>query len=823
MQTVPYSLRTLLRSPGFSILTVLMMALGISTTTTFFSLAYGVLLRPLPWPEPDRIVRLQETRGGNPGRIPWTVSNTTYHAWRERPGTVAAVGGWMRGQLMTMTVGSGEPERVRVGRVTPSLLEVLQAHPLAGRPLSDDDVGVEGPDAVLLGFGLWRRRFAGAPDVVGRTLRLDGRLLTIAGVMPRNFAFPDRDTEAWLPLAVARVESGGSVIRAMIFNAVARLRPAVTAEQASSEASSRARAAPKLGLAGVALFGSADDLAVSATPARAAFTADVRPALIILLGAVVLLFCTALASVLVLQSSRAVKRRREMAVRAAIGADFGHLARQWLIENAILGSAAGAAALLLTAALHEILPALLPPDFPRAEDVRLDRQVAFFACLLTLLTSIVCGLAPAWQLRTGDLADSLASDSAMSGAAAAGGRARRLRVVMMSLQVAIACVLLVGTGLLARSFAALLSADRGFDPRHVLTAHVAMRPRPFAAQAATFERVRERLRSFPGVTHVAFGNALPYVTTGGFRGFTLPSPTDPAATIQVQTVTRTVDPDYFPALGLRIIAGRAFESTDTLSSRPVVVVNRTFARQYLGADPVGSVLPFVAGSRHEWEVVGVVDDVRQGGLSQVAPAAFGGVTDPPQPELFFTYRQWDASISELVYVIRGAVSSTGLASALRTLLRAEDPSLAIDSIMTMEDRVMTSLARPRTYVVLIGGFALFAVAVAGVGLFGAISYLIAQRTREIGVRAALGARPRDILRLVTTEAVAITAVGLTLGLAGAFLLARSLSALLYGVSTHDAASFVAVPLILLVVVAVACAVPARRATRVSPLVAIRYQ
>ena len=818
-----YALRSLFRSPGFSAVTVLVMALGIGATTTFFSLAYGVLFRPLPWPEPDRIVRLQEMRGASPGRIPWTISNTTYHAWSDAPDTVEEVGGWMRGQLMTMTAGRGEPERVRVGRVTPSLLRVLRAQPIAGRVLSNDDVGSDGPHAVLLGFSLWQRRFGGAPDVVGRALRLDDRLVTVAGIMPRDFAFPDRDTDAWLPLSIARVEAGAGVIRAMIFNAVARLRPDATPPQAEAEATARARAAPKLGLAAVALFGGDGEIVVAATPARTALTADVRPALVVLLGAVALLFCTALASVLVLQSARVVKRRREMAVRAAIGAGAGDLARGWLVESALLGIAGGGTGLLLAAALHQLLPALLPPDFPRAEDVRLDAQVAIFALLVTMLASLLCGVAPALQIRHGSLANSLASESAMPGAAAAGGRAQHVRAAMMIVQVAIACVLLVGTGLLARSFAALLSADRGFDPRNVLTAHMTMKPRPFAPRSARLERAQARLRSLPGVTHVGFGNALPYVTTGGFRGLTLPSPTDPALKIQVQTVTRAVDPEYFPALGLRIVAGRALDRTDTSSSRPVVVVNKTFAAQYLPADPVGRLLPFVAGSRREWEVVGVVDDVRQGGLSGVPPAPFGGVTDSPQPELFFSARQWDSNISELVYVIRGATDPSALAPALRSILREEDPSLAVDAIMTMEERVMNSLARPRTYALLIGGFALSAILVAAVGLSGAIAYMIAQRTREIGVRAALGARPHHILRLVTREAAVVTIGGLVAGLAGAFGLVRLVRSIIYGISTHDPATFIAVPVVLLVVVAIACAVPARRAMRVSPLVALRSE
>lgn len=811
-----HALRALLRSPGFTASTVLLLALGVGSATTFFSLAYSVLVRPLPWPHGDRIVRLLETRGGSPGRIAWTISNTTYHAWRDDPSTIEELGGWMRGETMTMAAGD-EPARVRVGRMTPSLLRVLRVAPAAGRLLSDEDAGTDGPRAVMLGFHLWRRRFGGSPDTVGRTLRLDGRGVIVAGIMPRGFVFPDRETEAWMPLSVVRVVPGADVIPAMIFNAAARLRPGVTPEQAASEATARARTAPRLGLAAVALFGSDGEAAVSATPMRDALTADVRPALVMLLAGVGLLFCTALASVVVLQASRAVERRREMAVRAAIGASPCRLARAWLGEAVLLGTAAAAMGLALALALHRVLPTLLPADFPRAWEVRLDAPAIAFAALASLIAVVVCGLAPATQIRSSALAQSLTSGGAIS-PAGTHGRWGRLRAVMMIVQVAIACVLLVGTGLLARSFAALLSADRGFDPRQVLTGHVALPSQPFANLSSTLDAVQVRLGAMPGVTHVAFGNALPFVTSGGFRGFTLPAPGDPSAKIQAQAMTRVVAPEYFGALGLRVIAGRPLARGDTAPSRPVVVVNRTFAARYLGPDPVGRTLP-VGGGR-EWEVVGVVDDVRQGGFAGVAPAAFGGLEEPPQPEVFFTFRQSEQSISELVFVIRGGDPAV-LAPALRAVLRDEAPSLVLDSVMTMDERVMNSLARPRTYAVLIGGFALFAMSVAAVGLFGALSYTTTQRTREFGVRTALGARPQDILRLVSRDAAAIAAGGLATGLAGAFLLARMLRALLYGVSAYDAVTFTAVPLVLLAVVAAACAVPAGRAARTSPLAALK--
>jgi putative ABC transport system permease protein len=816
--------RTLPKSPGFSAISVLLTGLGIGATTTLFSLTYGVLMKPLPWSEPDRIVRLQETRGGKHGRVPWTITNTTYHAWRERPQTIEDLGGWMRGQLMTVTMGAGEPERLGVGRVTPGLLRVLGVQPARGRIFTDDDpVANAGPGVGILGYRLWQRRFGGDPSVIGRAIRLDDRLITVVGVMPDAFAFPDRETQAWLPMGVVRVAAGASVISGQIFYAVARLRPGVTPQQASSEGTARGRAAPTLGAAGIALFGSGGTVAVTAVPAREAFTADVRPALIVLLSAVGLIFATAVASLLVLQTARAAKRRREMAVRMAIGASVGDLLRQCLIESALVGIAGGAAGLACAAALHRILPSIVPPDFPRLDEVTIDARVALVCAALTGLVIIVCGLAPAMQARHENLRDALAGDGIASGTSTASVRSSRLRAAMMVAQVAIACVLLVGTALLARSFGALWAADRGFDPRDVLTAHVTMKARPFASQSAGLERIQQRLQTLPGVARAAFGDALPFVTTGGFRAFTLPSPKDPATEMQAQTIMRTVSPEYFPAMGLRLIAGRALARTDTASSRPVVVVNRTFASQYLGERPLGTVLSIPIGAYRDWEVVGIVDDLRQGGLSGVAPTASGGVADPPQPEMFFTYRQWTGSISELAYVVRANANPAALVPLLRDILREEDPSLAVDSVMTMEDRVMQSLARPRSYAVLLGGFASFAVIIAAVGLFGVLSYMAAQRTREIGIRTALGAQPVDIVRLVTRETAAILVAGLGVGLTAAFLLTGSLRSMLYGVSTHDARTFFVVPLVLAVIVAIACALPARRAARVNPLIALRDQ
>lgn len=818
---VRYALRMVARSRGTSLVSVLVIALGIGSTATLFSLTYGVLLKPLPWSDSDRLVRLEERRGGHLGRVPTTISNTTYHAWRNRPATLEQIGGWTRSERVTLAAGAGAPERVQVSGVTPSLFRVLRATPAAGRLFADGPPPPLGSATeLLLGFGLWQRRFGGRVDVFGQTIAIDDRLFTIVGVMPASFAFPDRDTQAWRAMYIPDVRPGADMIRAMIFNALGRLRAGVTPEQASAEGTARGRAAPTLGQAALALFGSTGAIQITAIPARDAMTADVRPAITLLMAAVTLLFLTAMASLVVIQSSRATRRRREMAVRGAIGASAGRMARQWLVESLLLGVAGGLAGLLLATGLHRGLPALLPPDFPRVDDVEVNLPVALCSAILALCAVLVCGLVPALQGRRVNLLETLGTDSAATGTPA---RVSRLRTTMMASQVAIACLLLVSTALMLRSFAALVSADRGFEVRDLLTAYISVPAAPFVQRGSALEAVVAQLAALPGVTAVGFGDSLPFASIGGLRGLTLEAPHAPGGKVQAQVLLRTVSPDYFTAMGLRMLAGRALTEADTPASRPVVVVNQTFASRYLGGNAIGVSLPMSVGSRRDWEIVGVVDDIRQGGLTGVTPGPFGGMDEPPQAELFFPYTQWDANVSEVAFVLRTTGDSVALAPAVRAILHDADPAFAVDSIMTMEDRLMNSLARPRTYAILFAGFALFALTIAAVGLFGALSYLASQRTREIGVRTALGAQRSDIVRLVSREAIATTITGLALGLAAAFIAGRPFSALLYGVSPNDPVSFGVVTLLVLVVAVGACAAPALRATRISPLTALRTE
>jgi putative ABC transport system permease protein len=818
-QDARYGIRLLRRQPGFALVVILTMALGIGATTTLFSITYGVLLKPLPWPGADRLVRVSESRQGHEPRIRGTITNATYIAWHAQPSIVEDVAGW-RIVPTTANVGGGESTRLRTAWVTPSLFAVVKAHPYRGRLFVEDDGKPGGNfasrDLIILSYGLWQEWFGGREEAIGGVVQVGGKPLTVVGVMPPDFMFPDRETRAWTPWAVPSVIGNQGDRRVAIFSALARLRPGATPAQAAAEGTARARSAPDPGLAAVAMFGGNGLAEIGVTSAVDMMTAEVRPALLVLLAAVTLLLVTATANVASLQLARATTRRREIAIRAAIGAGAARLARQLVVESATIGVAGGVAGLALAMALHRALPSVLPADFPRIDDVAVDGRVMLFAIAVSIVASVACGLLPARHARRLNLVESL-SDA--GGAPLGGGmrsRTVRARALIMAGQIAIACVLLVGAALLTRSFGALLHADRGYDPRNLLTARIPL-PAGFlvARRTELLDALIVRLRALPGVSEAAFANALPLLTAGGFRAFKMRPPADPSAEVDVNAMQRVVSPGYFAALGLRLVAGRTLVDGDTMTSPQAIVVNRSFAVKYLGPRPVGTFVPNLGMCRGDndcWEVVGVVDDMRQ-----------GSVFDAPQPELLMPYAQVGcaAAVPDPILVIRTAGDPVPYAATLRHLIREQAPALALDSVMTMDERVMTNLAKPRLYAVVLAGFAAFALVIAGVGVFGVLSYSVAQRSREIGIRTALGARPADIVSLVLRQVAAIAVCGLGVGLGLAFALSRSLTTVLHGVHPHDRVSFLVVPAILAVVTTIACVGPARRAARIDPLRVLR--
>ncbi|MBI4474518.1 MAG: ABC transporter permease [Acidobacteria bacterium] len=812
---VRYAWRLLLRQPAFALLTILTIALGIGTTTTLFSITYGVLLKPLPWPEPERLIRISESRQGATRRMPNIMTNASYLPWREQPATIEDVGGWFSGTA-TLT-GVGEADRIRTASVTPSLFSVLRARPFFGTLFAPGDELPGRPRVAVLSYGLWLERFGAAATALGQTIQLDGRPYRIVGIMLRDFVFPDRETRVWTPLAVPPVVGpDGKGCSLSMFSAMARLRPGATPAQAAAEATGRARGGPDQGLVAIAVFGSRGPAEITAVPALEAVTAEVRPALLMFMAAVALLLMTATANVAGLQLARATARQREIAIRAAIGACRSRITRQLLVESLLLSAAGGAAGLLVSLGLHALLPSLLPADFPRLDNISVDAYVILFSFCASLLTGVAFGLAPVLHIRRLNLTGSLAVGSA---ALAFGGwpSIARTRMLIMTGQVAIACVLLVGAVLLTRSFIALINADRGYEPRNLLTARITMNSLPVQERLNILESLVERLKAIPDVQFVGFTDGLPLTGGETSLAFTMQSLRPPVGSeIRVNGVQRVVSDDYFAALGMRLAAGRSFEASDTAASPHVVVVNQSFARKYLDDSAVGDRFrDFLSEGKAQIEVIGVVDDVKQ-----------RSVTDPSVPEVYISYRQmvsgqqipWTTQPS---IVVRTAGEPREFIPLLKSKVRERDSSLVPESIMTMEERLSLSLARPRLYAMLFGVFAVFAVVIAAVGLFGVLCYSVGQRSRELAVRAALGARPRDIVRLVVAQGLGVTLAGLVIGLWSSFALVQYLTKFLYGVPDYDAISFLAVSAVVGIVAIAASAAPAWGASRVDPMQVLR--
>lgn len=809
LHDIRYAWRISWRKPLPTIVAALTMALGIAATTTLFSVTWNVLMKPLPWADPDTLIRIRESREGATRTFPNAMTNGTYLAWANAPQTIEAIGAYSS-ETATLT-GAGDPQRVRVTSATASLLAVTRAVPAHGTLFTA--AHEPAADVAVISDAFWRRQFGAAQDVVGRPLTLDGKTRTVVGVLAPDFAFPDRETIAWVPMLVrpSRTADGGSWMQ--LFAGVARLKPGMTPAQAADEATARARSAPDPGLAVVAVFGSKGAPVVGADNVLAAATADVREALWVLLGAVALLLVTATANIASVQLARAAVRRRELAIRVSLGASGGRLARQLVLESFVIGLVGGAVGLTLAAAIHTVLPSLLPPDFPRASEITLDWRAASFAGAIAMISSLAFGLIPAIQARRLAPRSGMIEDVAATGVAFNRSTTARIRAAIMAAQVAVACLLLVGAALLGRTFLAMLQVDRGYEPSNVLTAVIASPGGLFTAERRTtmVDAVLERLRSHPDVVHAGAANNLPLVAGESLMALSLPGGTREPAGQQIQTGFRMVSPGYFEAMGIDLLSGRTFSDRDTAGASPVLIVNRAFADRYLPEDAVGRSFDFDIYDKKGWTIAGIVDNVRMRSSLQ----------EPPAPEIYVSYPQAPTGIDRPVIVVRTRTDPAAVTADLRRIIRAVEPAAAPESMLTMEQRVMGSLARPRLYAVVLVGFATFAVVIAGVGLFGVLSYAVAQRSRELGVRAALGARPSQIVALVVRQGLAISTAGLVVGLTVAALASRALAAFLYGVSPRDPWSYALVSALLLVMAVLACAIPARRAARTDPLIVLK--
>ncbi len=800
LQDLRYGARMLVKTPSFTLIALLTLALGIGANTAIFSVVNAVLIRALPYRDADRIVTLWQ-RNNQSGTKEDGASPANFLDWHSRSQAFTEISA-AEPYSLNLT-GHDEPEAFRAWLVTAGFFQTLGVGALHGRTFAPEEYRAGNERVVIIGYGLWQRRFGADPNLIGRTLRLNGQQYTVIGVMPPEFRFPT-GREMWAPrIATERdkVARGSGYMPV-----IGRLKPGVTLAQAQQDMDGIAAQL-------VQEYPQANrDRGVAVIPLPEQLTGQVRRPLLVLLGAVGMLLLIACANVASLLLARAAEREREFAVRAALGAGRGRLARQLLTESLLLALLGGLAGILVAGWASGAILSLSPGGLPRAGEVRIDGRVLAFAVAVSVLTALIFGLAPALRFSRPDINRLL-----KEGERGATGLARhRLRQALVVSEIALALVLLVGAGLLVRSFVRLLQVNPGFstDKALSLEVHIWGVARTPEQRAAFFEQTLDRIASLPGVRAAGAVAALPFhesaidpTVTFTIEGRPTPPPgQEPTAYLTVATA------DYFNVLSIPLRRGRFFSRFDRQGAAPVALISETMARRYWpDEDPLGKkITARLFGQPINCEIIGIVGDVRHTGLDS-----------DPRAELFRPHLQ--SPYGSMTYVVRTAADPLTLLPAVKKEIWAINRNLPFTSTATIEQLVSRTLDQRRFTLFLLSSFAALALLLAGVGLYGLISFTTRQRMHEIGVRMALGARPRDVARLVLREGLLMTLSGVAIGAAGAWTLTRFLSGLLYGVSATDPITFAALSLLLLVVALLACWLPARRATKVDPMIALRYE
>lgn len=809
-------IRSLRRAPGFTALTIFTLAVGIGANATIFSVVNGVLLRPLPYPNEDRVMGVWHRAPGLD--IPrLQQAEETYILYRERARSFQEIG--LGDDFEGNLTGEGEPERVPVARVTSSLFAVLAVPPALGRTFSAEDDEPGGPELAVLSHGLWARRFGSDADVLGKTIEVNGVDREIIGVMPADFRDLYGNTQLWLPYRIDR-EALPSVSFSM--EAVGRLAPGVTAERAEAELS---RILPELPEAfpGGITSKMLEDARVSALvhPLREDIAGDMARVLWILLGVAGCVLLIACANVANLFMVRAEGRQRDIAVRTALGAERGEIIRYFLGDSVLLGLLGGVAGLVLAYIAVRGLVAFGPAELPRLEAIRVDSDVIMFTAVISVLAGLLFGAVPLLKYGRPDLVTSL-KEGGRGGSA--GRETHRIRNVLVAGQVALALLLLIGSGLMARSFWELRDVEPGFAREGVLTFRLSLpsasHPEP-GDVSRFYELLRDRLGGLPGVETVGGSSAVPLAEGESNNALLLEDyPLEPGALPQV---VRTVyaDPGYFRALGIPLLAGRAFEPDDYRLLRRVAVVSASMARHYWpeGGAIGRRIAPGLGeDQRFDWyTVVGLVGDVHDTALDEPADEmVYYPTAGLDQAGDTFTVRT-------RTIALRSAGPPLALTRAVREAVWSLDPNLPVVNLRTTSMIVSRSMARTAFTMVLLAIAAAVALLLGTVGLYGVVSYVVSQRTREIGVRMAIGARPTDVRRMVVRQGLVVSGLGAAVGLVAAFALTRVMNALLFGVSATDPIIFVAVPIVLLATAAGAAYLPARRASGIDPMEALRYE
>ncbi len=804
------ALRMFRQQPAFAVTALLTLALGIGANTAIFSIVYGVLMRPLPYPQPEQLVRLYEEHPGgtSPLGMKW-ISDITLDAWRSGKSLsqVAIYSSYIE------TVGRTEPERWRSGVVSPPLFPMLRVTPVLGR-FFDERETVEGVDAVVvLSHRLWRERYSGSADAIGQSLWIDGRAYQIVGVAPAGFSFPHPDVQYWRPYVLPSQVGPSGQQRIRVMQAMARLAEGVTAEQAAAEGTAAARSVPRPPSAFM-MFGQGGPVVVHVTGFVDELTRGIRPALIVLSIGVGLVLLIACANVANLFLSRGVVRQRELAVRAALGAGRGRLMRQLLTESLVIAVLGGAFGLLLANGLVQVLPVVAPSGIPRLDNVHLDRLALVFAVVATLATAVLSGALPAIKGSRTGLAGAMGDGDVRS----TGSAARRLRGGLLVAEAALAVVLLVGAALLIRSFIRLTSVDAGYSAENVLTAQVIVPAVPEGIMPPdTAEAILARVRALPGVITAGAANMAPLVPVSAIRMLTLPERTAAGEPIQARATAWTVTTGFAESLGLRLKAGRLFTAADASNPANLVIVNEEFVRLYWsdGRPVVGRRYDGVFGPRgQQTEVVGIVANTLKDGLDRQA-----------EPEIY-TLRKPGPQVGlgrSLNLVVRADRNPAARARDIRRVVLDLEPRAAFDEVSPLTAKIAASVAEPRFSASVLAGFAGLAVLLAAIGLYGVLSYGVSERRREMGVRAAMGASRRQLVGLIVREGLGVVLLGLLVGLAGAAALSRLMQGLLFGVTSLDLWVYLAAPAILVLVATLACLIPARRAAAVDPVEALRCE
>jgi putative ABC transport system permease protein len=808
-----YALRALRRTPGFTAAAVAALALGIGATTTIFTVVNGVLLRPLQYEAPDRLVNIWNDLGQGAQSLP-AVSPLDFRDYKERSRTIEDFAAAAEGNVANLRgnlTGEGEPERADVVTVTANFFPLLGVRPLLGRQFQPEEEVVNGPHVVMLSYRLWQRRYAADPSLVGKTIQIDGVAHEVVGILPRNFtlqlpkeAFQVTDGDLWAPI---QFDYGQPLPRNLTFFTVfGRLAPKVTMEQAQAEMNLIAEQ-----FRSEFKEHAASNLRIRAVPLHYDVVKHARPALLVLLGAVGMVLLIACANVANLLLVRGTTRQAEFALRAALGASRGAMIRQVLSESLLLALAGGGLGLGITLGALEVLRRLHPANLPRLADVRMDGTVLLFTVVICAVTSVLFGLVPALRAAATDPQEHLKS----GGRGGSAGDRRRARSLLIVAEVALSVVLLVGAGLLIRSFIALQRVDPGYDGSDVLTFELSMPSGKYpggAPRRAFFRELRERLAALPGVTTVGLVSQLPLTGSGPLSPFAYNEET--ARNFESVTADgRSVSPEYFETMDAKLLAGRTFTYQDSIGTPPVIIVDETLAKlAWPGQNAVGKQLQLApTGDPNAFsEVVGVVEPMRQHDL-----------TRDILHQIYYPIGQ--GTPTNMTFVVETTLDPASLIPTVRRTVNEMDPDLPLSRLTPMSTYLTEGQAHARFSLVLMSVLGAVALLLTAVGVFGVISYSVSQRTREFGIRLALGEDPRHTRLNVVMGGMRLVLISIAIGLVGSLLVTRLIVGLLYHVSPADPVTFAGIGVLLGGVALLACYLPARRATRVDPALALRSE